>query len=416
MTTATANLLHREPRISKKGRGALLICLVFVLSTDVAYRISLGGLLVHPYLLLAPLVVILGNYRLFSFANKITQPLFLFLGFFTIAQVINGSPTEPVKVASSVFTLLFFYQAVRTRNDLEWISVGLILVAIYVAFVAVQLSQSENLNRLDGANALEGLGNKNAQSLFTLPGFFFCVFFIEQALTKRRRILILLYGAALGLISLGILYSANRSGYIGAILIVLSLVVRGGFSVRNLILSGLILVVGGYLALTYTEDIIEHKLEQTTEGYSSDQKRQDLIVQGLLLGLENPVFGLGHDGLHEALPDRIEKSYRAKQLDTHNTFAYILGSSGLLTFMFFVAYLYRSFYLPRLSKKYNGPYAKEYRSAVYMARVYLVLFLVRCQFTREILYSPTFLAGMGLVLSQWYYYFNLIRRNLKSPS
>src|SRR5690606_37353893 len=100
-----------------------------------------------------------------------------------------------------------------------------------------------------------------------------------------------------------------------------------------------------------------------------------------------------------------EIGFRGDRLDPHNLFGYLLGGTGFFSFFFFLWFLYaliRDKGLARWIRKV--PHVREVRR---MLLFFLFVFLLRGVFTREILYSPTFIGSMAVIYS----YYQMTKRN-----
>ena len=386
-----------KDRWTNAGKAGAVVAVIMILSTDVAYRIPVGPLLMHPYLLLAPVVAVAVSLPLLRVPQRILIPALVFLGYFSIGLLLDqeGLP-EIVKLAASIFTFLFFVQVVRTPTDYQRVGLALLIVAVYVTSLTVFKAGTGGLNRLDGINALEGLGNKNAQSLFFLPGLFYGIHEILNAYRKKSWVWLSMLTGACAIILVGALLAASRSGWLAVAFVILWAGYRLGISIRTLVMIGLFAGIAYIGIQQYASDIVDHKVEQTVEGYDSDEKRQNLIIQSVLIGLRNPVFGLGHIGLQKALAKRV-KSYGSEVIDPHNVYGYLLGAGGVITFIsFFVllSNLRRRMPAPSRFHRFAVPYVQE---SHHLILGFILVFLLRAFFTRELLYSPTTMAMLGLL-------------------
>lgn len=331
--------------------------------------------------------------------QSIYYSIFLFFIFFSLGSLQNENPlSEIMKVSASLFTFIFFMQSVRTQKDFRMISLGFLLVAVVIGVMGFVIGEDAGLNeRLSGINVLEGIGNKNAQSLFTLPGLFFSVFLVLHYLKQRKTFLVLLLLAGIFFITIQIFLSANRSGWVGLVIIFLTYLAFAGVNIRTLVLSS-VLVVFAYIAVVnYASDIFERKRTQTLEGYESDEGRKILIVQSLTVGLENPIFGVGFDRLTEEMALRLGVNrFGIFKTDTHFLFGYIFGATGIFSLFFFLLFLWQ-LCKERIHKN-EPPAVRQVRILVVS---FVILFVVRSFFTREILYSPTFIGGLGLVFGYY---------------
>ena len=380
-----------------------------VLSFKADLRLQIAGLLVHPYLLLLPLAYLLAQVNVNAIPQKVTVPLLLFFIVFSLAALQNINPlSEIFKVGASLATFLFFAFSVKSEKDFEWMSWGLMICAATIGVLGFLVGEETTGvgARLSGINVLEGIGNKNAQSLFTLPGVFLGSYLLIKAIAQKRFLKVIVMISFLFFTVISIFLSANRSGWLGLAIIAVSTFFVMGLKGRTILFS-IVLVVISYLAVElYASDIFERKRRQTTEGYSSDVGRQLLMRHSFAVGLENPVFGVGMDELHRQMAIRLKLTrFRIEKMDTHFLPGYIIGSSGLIALVLFFTFLYQL-----TAKHLAGATRFDFvRQARMMVIFFVILFVARSFFSREILYNPTFIGGLGLVFS--YYLFQMRKAN-----
>jgi hypothetical protein len=383
-------------QLSKSGKWAFFLSLLLVFSISIEYRIEFAGLFIHPFLLALPFALFFTG-DLLSVSSKVTTPLFIFFFLFTMGSLQNDNPVlEVFKVGSSVVTFLFFASSVKSERDFRWISWGFIIVAFVLGVIGFFLGQElEGGRRLEGINSLEGLGNKNAQSLFTLPGLFMGVWLLLTYLRRRKWIATLTLVVVIFFITVQIFLSANRSGWLGLVVVFISFLFYSGFR-KATIFIGASIVFFAYVAIEkYAGDIVERKREQTVEGYTSDIGRQQLMRESLLVGISHPIFGIGKDELHREMARRLHVNrVGINQVDTHFLIGYIFGATGLFTLIAFLLFLLRLTEKERLIPNYAR---RDINRIRFMVMSFVILFVIRSLFSREILYSPTFIGGLGLV-------------------
>jgi hypothetical protein len=381
------------------GKWATVTSLFFIFSISAEYRLGVGGFLVHPYLLVIPISIFLIGFNFKVIPTSILYTLFLFYIFFAMGSLQNINPSgEIIKVGASLFTFIFFIQAVHTSKDFRLMAWGYLAVAVTIGVIGFSAAEEVDTGaRLAGINALEGIGNKNAQSLFTLPGLFFSVFLISYYLRKRKILLVAILLTGVFFIVIQTFLSANRSGYLGLFIIFISYLTFFGLNFRTIFVS-IILILFTYLAVEkYASDVFERKRQQTVEGYGSDVGRQILIVESLKVGLEHPILGIGFDNLTAEMATRLGVNrFGIFKTDTHFLFGYLFGATGIFSLFFFLLFLLQ-LCQKRIRKK-ETPVARKARILVVS---FVVLFFIRSFFTREILYSPTFMGGLGLVLGYY---------------
>lgn len=386
-------------KFTSNGRWASIVALLFVFSINAEYRLSIVGLLVHPYLLVLPIAILFSGVKLIYIPSKIYFTLLIFLTFFFFGSLKNNNPlVEISKVTASLFTFIFFCQAIRTEKDFRMIAWSFLAVAVVIGIMGFVTGEDAEIGeRLSGINVLEGIGNKNAQSLFTLPGLFFSVYLALYYLTQRKILLVVLLLAGIFFITIQIFLSANRSGWVGLMIIFLTYLAFTGVNIRALLLSSVLVVFAYVAVVNFASDIVERKRTQTLEGYESDEGRKILIVQSLTVGLENPILGVGFDKLAEEMALRLGVNrFGVFRTDTHFLFGYIFGATGIFSLFFFLRFLWQL-----CQKRIRMKESPAARQAWILVLSFVILFVIRSFFTREILYSPTFIGGLGLVFGYY---------------
>ncbi|HLT72991.1 MAG TPA: O-antigen ligase family protein [Cyclobacteriaceae bacterium] len=408
---STIAIVH--PRhITINGWMGAVLSMSLILSMWGDLRIPVAGTLMHPYLLLLPVLVVIGGLQVF----RIPGPLLFCLGgyivFFSLPMALEGSYFEILKIVAGVATLLVFVQCVRSEADFEVCMWGFIIVSVYLSARVIYLGQAGlGGPALEGINALEGLGNKNAQSQFTLPGFFFICFNLFHQLRTKKYFKAASSVSMAVIVVVGGVLTGNRSGYLGIVIVILVFIVAFRFSIRALVAFILLTMASTYLVDRLALRTFERKLEITTaEDYVSDRAREMLIRESIFAGLENPFPGLGFAGLTQELASRLNLQ-RRDDVDPHNLFGYLLGGGGVMTFVFF-AWTFKLFskqtiryqrIRDRLRKRglLNGYYDR--RINIWLLG-FLVLFVFRSFFTRELIYSPNFMGALGLLYGMLIYY------------
>ncbi|HAA11324.1 MAG TPA: hypothetical protein DCE41_06320 [Cytophagales bacterium] len=383
-----------ENTFTNTGKAAFVFVLLLFLSTDSEFRIVLGPLWVPPYILICPLIALIVPVRLFKIPNKVLVPIGVFFTIFSIALLQDPNPfPEMVKLGSGIFSLLFFIKAVQTPKDYHWVGFALVCLGVFLGVKSMILATTGGVSRLAGINPLDGIGNKNAQSLYTLPGLFYAANLLPTLFRKNQLFRIAFYLGAIIILIIGSILSANRSGWIASAIVLLWGIGGFGISIRTLVIMGFFGIATLFVVQEFGQDIIDYKVEQTIEGYSSDNKRQTLVTESILIGLENPFFGVGKEGLILELGRRV-KSLTGR-VDPHNLYGYLMGAGGVFVFTAFFTFMANLIRRPKAPSSY-APYREKYeKSYRYMLLGFVVLYLIRGFFTREIIYSPTFMCMLG---------------------
>lgn len=402
MTLGKRSIKIQKDKLSAYGRWAFVVALLFILSINAEYRLNLFGLLVHPYLILLPVAWIYGGLNINDLPNGVRMSLLLFLLIFSLACIQNINPlSEIFKVGASLLTFIFFSISIRSEKDFRLVSWAFLFCALTIGIQGLlKGAEVSGGARLSGINVLEGLGNKNAQSLFTLPGIFLGILLLLKYLKDRKLIQVLILSSSIFFIMVSVFLSANRSGWLGLLVILVVFVVYLGVGVRSMILLSVFSVLSYFAIENYAIDIVEHKRDQTVEGYSSDEGRQRLALMAFEVGMENPVLGVGMDELHKEMAIRLNMNkYGVEKTDTHILWGYLFGATGIFSIVAFIVFLFSIIKSRSLGKdlySYNAA-----RRARWLLIGFIVLFCIRAMFSREILYNPTFMGGMGLMLGYY---------------
>ena len=149
------------------------------------------------------------------------------------------------------------------------------------------------------------------------------------------------------------------------------------------------------------------------EGFASDEGRKVLILESIKVGLENPILGAGYDELHAEMAKRLGIThYGFTKIDTHFLIGYIFGASGFFSLLCFVLFFVGLPHYYYVRSDVPVFIKKNIQKTRILLISFILLYVTRSFFTREILYSPTFMGGLGLVFS--YYLFQIRRANLIS--
>ena len=391
MSTATLehDLAVSAPSPAKVSPRALFFLVVVALATAASgfedARLDVGDLLVHPYLLPIALAF---PFVFISDAKRLPRTILnwsILAGTIYAVALFNDPDaiSEFAKVSASAVTIITVALVARDERALTLGTLGL---ALGVAFLSLR-GMSEVESEAVGAMMLD-VGNKNAFSLYALPALLLAG---HVWLSGRTRGLMRVTLMATILVTVvGIFSTGNRSGWLGTIMVGFLLMGRGK-SARTL---GTLAVVGSlaYIGLTSLSSTaaFERKWEQTVEGNESDGKRLELFLGSMEVALENPVLGAGPEGLAMELARKVDAP--ARKVDSHNVIAYIAGALGIPLLLTFGALGISLWVRVRQNLSVSA------REAHGLLRQMILLWLMRGLFTREVLYTPTFCVGFGLIL------------------
>lgn len=378
------------------GRRAAAIFLTVILIAASAWkdlRIQLFGLFIHPYLVATVLLFgLVGIRRLKRFPAKAMTALQFFVCFYSLSTIPGGGAfSEMLKVLAAVITVVAVAVCVETVEDFSAGALGLALAALVMSLKGL----AGEREYLVGYNPLDEIANKNAFSLYALPAVLIAGFVLLDRTSSRR--LRVMLGLTLLPTVFTVVSSANRSGWLG--LVVISAMLLGGRGLGRKLQAALLLATIGittYALMTEygAMDVVEYRVEQTLEGYQSDEVRRDLLVTAFKVGLEHPLLGASPQGLYRELAKRLHSDMG--DVDSHNIFGHLFGAGGILSLGTFLLLGYRLWQRPSASRRKDA--SSLARSAHNLIRMVILLFAVRGMFTREVLYSPGFAAALGLAI------------------
>jgi hypothetical protein len=283
-------------------------------------------------------------------------------------------------------TLVIVAVSVKSFDDFVAGAIGLGLCAALLCLRGLLRGPSSfgSINPIDGAQ-------KNAFSLFFLPGLTLCLYLVFSELLPLHRKTLL--AAIIALIFAGVALSKNRSGWLSAGLIVLLVFSNNRNRIR---IAAFIAIVAGLafvVADIATQEIEGYNYERDTiNAAQSDQLRMELIAHALTIGFQNPLLGISPTRLTKQL-GKIE-SVGLQSIDCHNLTGYLIGGSGLFTFGAFCLFAYAMWRVPkRFLMRTTDPFAIQ---CARILSTMVVVWIVRAQFQEDVLFSSTFTIGLGL--------------------
>lgn len=351
-------------------------------------RIEIAGLFVHPINFgVALLFLAVAPRRLGLLPDRVLVGTFAFFGLFVISALLESRSLTPIaKFGSSVVTLLAAAMAVNSDATFRASAVGM---AIAVGVISARSLMGMSTESLGGINPMQGIANENAFSLYALPSLLIATHLALLSDTPRLQRVILTISGILTVIAL--FSTANRSGWLGAVLISVLLSVRAVRRARKLLLLGAIVGFTIYLILSFGNvKVIEFNWRMTEEGYASDHLRVQLIQAGVEIGVQNPILGVSPQRLPYELARRVPVG---PAIDAHNVFTLIFGGSGTLTL---IALLIFGWSLWRAPPGQRAERSAGVVEAHFLMRCMLIVWCARGMFGGEVLYSPSFSLGLGL--------------------
>lgn len=391
---ATATPALNPDKTTAWAKWLCVTIMAITLSAFRDWRIEVGGLLMHPHLILTALLFAIALVtEIGRFPDDFVRSLsgfFLAFVFSTIPE--QGGSDQILKVGSAMVTIVIAAFCIRTDKDYR---LAVVVLVTAIMPIAVRGITSAEFETVSGINPLEGISNKNGFSVFALPAILLGGhYFLDPSGNKIVRAWV---GLCVLVTIFAIFSSGNRSGWVGVALCFLLFL---GIPRRRLrgftwvVLAGAIVT---WIVINYGNTfVLEDRMEMTRNGSLSDETRRALFSNALLIGLENPVLGVSPQRLPFVLAHAVH--FRMNVVDPHNVFGFIIGGSGLTT-MFALAYVGWQL-CSRVRQRPAAVYSDALvQNAMYIARCLVLVWCVRGMFSREILYNPCFCIAIGIVFS-----------------
>lgn len=389
--------------VSFAGWMLMGLNILIAASAFTQFRIPVGGFLMHLYIIpLIPLLILYAVNRVTLFPQKILIGIVAFILLFFLSIVVSDSfdskfvLSEIFKIGVSFLTLFTCALMIRNKLDFRAAVIGACVAAATLSFRNVLFSGS--IFSLGSLSELENAGNKNAFSMYVLPALLLGSFVVlDKTAPKILRIFLFI---CLMITTVAIFAGGNRSGWLCALIIGVVIFGRGR-SIKAMVLI-IILAAGTYYTLTkyIGTETFERRLDQTTTENSSDTNRFDLIYTSFEVATEYPLFGVSPQELPYELGRRLpDEAVLDEQfgivLDPHNVIAFIMAGSGFTTLFALIFVGWAIWERPAKWKDVLS-HVPDVRESHIILRTMLILWIARGMFTREILYSPSFCAGLGL--------------------
>jgi hypothetical protein len=389
--TQLEKLEAKRHKATWTGMLLFIITLMVFLSSFKAYRIPIGSLLVHAYLI--PLGL-LGLFCLFTRLAYFPRHILVWISIFTVLYSFStsaspGALEESAKIIGGMATIVIVALLVRSEADFRLGSLGLIFSISALAALALLWKHDS----FDGADSLD-MSNENGFSLYTLPPLLLGSALLFERKGGKYWVMVL---PCILTIVVAMFSNANRSGWLCIGIIFLMQLWRP--KTIRIIPWFLLLGLAGYLAVDHFADkkLMQLRFEETVSGKTADHLRVELFVAAVEIGMEYPILGITPQQVMFALADKI--MYR-HAIDAHNVFGYVIAGCGLIIFsiLIYIGWLLwrrppseRKTGLSRLLPFSGSPHFR-------LLRMMLVLWFVRGNFSREVLYAPAFCIGLGLVI------------------
>ncbi|HTU24667.1 MAG TPA: O-antigen ligase family protein [Pirellulales bacterium] len=386
-------------KLTITGMILFVTCVLMFGSGFKAFRPEVGGLLVHPFLFpLAAVAPFLLINRLKAFPARLLTAFLIFYMLYVLSNLAGGlrAASEIVKFTTAGVAIIGTAMLVRSRSDFVAGVIGL-----GIASGSMGLFGLRTMGSATGVEALD-VGNKNAFSLFVLPAILLCGYmFFEAPVNSRtmRMVIKALCVSAILACVLAIFLSGNRSGYLGCVVI-------GAMLLKEKKLYGMLLVGMMAAGLVYAmmslqkTDVFQHRWNQTFhEKNESDELRGHIILACIRIGFEYPITGVGANMLPTTIGSFVGGQHAGMQnIESHNVFAHIWGSAGILCFCSLVYVAWVLWFMTPPPNKADVALASEFTRAQRLVRMMVILWIIRGCFTSAILYNPGFSMGLGLAI------------------
>ncbi len=379
-----------SPRPPRWLRGVLFLSVLSIAGSAFAWmRVGVGGLQMHPFMVPVGLLFLLALPQLWLVPVRIRLAGAVFFVIYVLSMLQGGpgASGEAVKVGASLVTMLAIAIPVARSGAHGPVVLALSMAAALMSIKGLVAGPQG----LEGVNPVD-IANKNAFSLYALPALLVGGHFLLDHHAEVRKWIRWAILACMLLTLLAVFSGANRSGWLGVLLIATMLLIRGR-SVRTALLL-LALSAGAYaLVVNFSNvDVIEHRIDLTRQGYQSDRGRQELLREALQIGVENPLLGVSPQQLPYDLARRLR--FPIDAIDPHNVLGLIAGGCGILGLAALIGLGWSLWTrAPARRARQLSPAA---RSGHALLRMTLILWVVRGMFSREVLYSPTFAVAIGL--------------------
>lgn len=370
------------PRFSAQSLLLFAMGLALFGSTFELTRIKVAGFMVHPVLLLTiPAFLLVVPRRFRFFPQSVAGAMLVFEVGWVLCGLLDTQffYELPVKLFSTLLTVVTVALVVRSELDYRW---GVLGLALGVALMASHGLFTGDIGS-ETFNPVE-VGNKNAFSLYALPALLLSTHMVLQGGWTRMYRTLLMVTSLVILVT--VFSSANRSGWLGAVVVGATLLItqqrRGATTVLvGLLLLGTIYILNNYLDV----GVFERRLDQTINGYQSDDLREALFQQCFWIGIDHPILGIGPYQINFELAHRVDTTM--PMIGPHNAVTFLFGAGGIVLFGTWL-WLGRSLW--KFGTKAFGKFS--------ILHALIVLWVIRGCFSDEVLYSPAFAIAFGLTL------------------
>lgn len=299
-----------------------------------------------------------------SILKKYVIPLLLFILVGFVSAALHSGYAEELKFAYNyrvlLLIILMMLIASHISNNALLINRMLNAYIASIMLVFMLVSIGEGVGYENGRLLLFG-ENPNLLGMKAAIAFLIIVARIMDNKFSIRQLFIAV-ALCIPLFSL-ILLSGSRGAFLSVFLGfgVLIFFKKMGF-IKKLSLITLGIVLSGFLLAYVMEsnDLLRGRIMRTVE--TGETGRNDLWVGAAQIIENNLVLGVGFPGV---LPEMYK--YSGRFIDPHNVFLYVLISTGLIGFCFYMIFILRVMKNQYIAYKYNG-------QTVYMVIYAIMLF------------------------------------------
>ncbi|MDI6782253.1 MAG: O-antigen ligase family protein [bacterium] len=278
--------------------------------------------------------------------------------------------------------IIIFFVFINLINSPTRFNIVYWMIVLPCAYLSLQGCRSyvmEGYSRLEqiGECQLKG-SNELASALCLSIPFLFYKFFSKKKLERMLSLLVFP-------IIFCIIISSSRGAMVeGAIMIIL-LICYTKLSPKILVL----ITVLAFAAIIFSPQEAWKRLKTTTDYKTegSAVSRVELAKSGLRMWKDYPIFGVGQDNFRHIVCQYYEIP-GSRQRVAHNTYIQVLSEGGVITFLFFILFLFLLFRDLRFVKKYALKESEGFqiRNMANVLEITLCGFLIDFLFGNKIYY------------------------------
>ncbi len=359
-------------------------------------RLEVGGMLVHPYLLLlVPVGLFYLSLRFSEVPRRLLGRAVLFMAAIAMMTIPGGwTISLAARVGAWLLTAAAAFALTRTRADYL---AGVLGMAVGIGVMGgYGLSEVAKAGGTDayGVNPMAEVGTKNNYSMYAAPAVFLALgIFLLPWVGTWPKVVAAASSVAMVTVVFG---SANRSGWVTMLAIPL-LLLAGRAKLRVLLAGGIIAAaVWSGVNQLHLKQVFTDRLAQTQAGYSSDDLRLSIYGNGLWIFLESPLVGALPWEVNFELAKRT--AIPSPHLGTHSVVVLLLAGFGLVGTIPFLLLATEYFRAAGVDLR-SGFKGLRQRPTSHLVAGLGIVWVIRGLFTDEVLWAPCFGIGFGLLLA-----------------